>query len=235
MSLAALAVAMLFALVASSAQAANWYTGTTSTNETLLTTSEPFSAEAGTHLFESGVFKGTSRKEVTVGVVLGTTPLEWAGPGFSVKPGAKIFNKWGEALSTVTVTLTGLKPVGGTACTLQGEKVEFANLSTEIVTVSGKTYEMFGHPGERAHEQGGVSGTFAMENCALAGSYQTKGTLPVEAPDIGSSAKAHTLNMTRQAEEISGKSSGQFLGTSRFVVEGSLAESLTSGRYWSAR
>jgi hypothetical protein len=223
------------AAAASGAQAAAWYAGTTATNGTLLTASEPFKVEVGPRTFREGA-------KISLETRIGTTrvPVRIVGTGIEVTGSqpSQLYNDLSPAArSKATLKLTGLRVVEPSTCAVQSESkfpgvITTNALNTSLKTVSGNTYEIF------RPESGSVLFGYRLVNnsgtCPIPGLYAASGNIGAEAPGIGTSVQSHELVVTPATETAAG-TAWTMVGAEQGVLEASVVQTLTSGKYWYAQ
>lgn len=228
-ALLALTATFVLAACVSSASAAvpQWYTGTTSTNGTLLTGSEPLamkSGETGMNLVIQSFFtqelvvKASGMECVSCSIVnrpasagaLGKGKLKLTKASISSIPNCQIASELGQA-----------------------ETVTTKQLEWEPVTAGGKQYVLF-----RPAEGGSTVLQFKISGpgCeAVAGAYNVSGVFSAEpngAAPLNVPFKTHNLTFGQQADKAVGSS--MKFGTSKGWFEGTAINSLPSGKYWYA-
>jgi hypothetical protein len=231
--LALSAIVVLVACVGSaSAAGPQWYTGT-ETSQALLTGTEAASiapAVENVHPFAHG--KTTSRKGVHFYIphFLGSSYeliVEASGVECS---GCTIKNSEGTGSMSGTITFTGATAtLGGGSCQIEswsGKAGTFSttSLKTQWTTASGKQYVVF------APAAGSVVIQFALGGLgceSAAGKYNISGVFLGESvnPLWSQTAKVHNLDLSGDLKA----------GTSTAGIEGTIAASLPSGKYWSAK
>lgn len=238
---ALLALSAMFVLVASASASATvpqWYTGTTSTNGTLLTGNEPLTMAAveSAYSFKHGKagYKGVHfviQKFLGPELVAEASGMECVSCSIENRPASA------GALGKGKLKLTNATLYSPVGCTISSELGQAGTLITkplewEPVTAGGKQYVLFKAAG------GGLTiMQFRVENCGSAdGPYNVAypfGAEPTGAASLGVSFQTHDLTFGQQADEAVGSS--MKFGTSKVWFEGSARNSLPSGKYWYAK
>jgi hypothetical protein len=243
---ALLALSAVFLLVACwssvNASAAQWYTGTTETNGTLLTGKEPLATALAVENKQSFKTGTPGWKGLHLVWNLWSKQLVTEISGVECVS-CSIVNTPEGAIGEGKLRFTGVKFYGSIGCTVASEYGEAGTLITrplywKSVTSGGKEYVIFYSQG------GGMSGVLMTvrleggEGCAAAGPHNLVGTLAAEPSAPGATspwtqaAKKHGVSFSKEIQEASGYS---FKSEGASWMEGSLVDSLPSGKYWNAK
>jgi hypothetical protein len=242
---ALLALSATFVLVAcvssasASATVPQWYTGTTSTNGTLLTGNEPLTMAAveNSYEFEHGkpgrkglhlVFQHFFTQEM----VVEATGMECVSCSIENRPASA------GALGKGTLKLTNAIISSIPDCQISSESGQAGTVTTkslrwEPVTAGGKQYILFKPAVGNTVFQFKIGGP----GCeGVGGSYNVSGVFSAEptgpAP-LNVSSQSHRFTFGQQADKAVG--SGMSFGASSVWFEGTANNSLPSGKYWHAK
>lgn len=239
---ALLALSAIFVLMAcigsASATAAQWYTGTTETNGTLLTGKEPLATSLAIENKQSFKTGTPGWKGLHLVWTVWTQQLVTEISGVECVS-CSIVNTPEGAIGEGKLKFTGVKLYGSTGCTVLGENFEEGTVVTKLLnwkltTIGGKQYVIF------SPQSGGYSAviTLRLSGCTAAGAYNLLGALAAEpsAPGATSAwsqaAKKHGASFSKEIQEASG---APFMSEKASWIEGSLVDSLPSGKYWNAK
>ena len=225
------------AIVASGAQAAQWYAGSTETGTAVLASPAPLTAGLEETHFATGYLKGQTASALEFNYVTSGVQVQVTATGVEVLQSgtpSTIFNKSGSASGNVrlllkNVTLSGL----GSACIVKGGQIQTKELTVSPVTVGGKSYLKILPSGGSFFTLNITEGS---RQCSLSGSYNLTGSLYAAAGDIGSAKVSHSVVFSPAIETEAGGSIA--LEGIPAWFEGGLSTSLTgssSGQYWQAK
>lgn len=239
---ALLATIVLVASVGTaSAAAAQWYTGTTETNGTLLTGKEPLATSLAIENKQSFKTGNPGWKGLHMVWTVWTKQMVTEISGVECVS-CSIRNGTEGAIGEGKLKFTGVKIYGEppSGCQISSEWGEpgtltSRNLEWKLMTLGGKQYVVFLPLG------GGYGTLFQVKltgECGAAGTYNLLGALAAEPSAPGATtpwsqaAKKHGLSFSKEIQEASGAS---FMSEKPGWVEGSLVDSLPSGKYWNAK